>query len=212
MIKLMLMRTRLQLREVKMKVYTRANPTLSIRHMESRVIFRCKFGDESAVFSLNNVSSFNDLCEVIRSKFPGISITDFTVKYVLPGSEPCILVCNDDMGFMFAFIQIVMVEHVELFIQLTEGPRKKFINRRQDIKLSTNLICKNKNETMTKKVEAALSARLRLGWETLMRGGESAKTFTNGGMENVPECSRAREKALSRLIEDGGDDATMHRK
>ncbi|KAM7469530.1 hypothetical protein LguiA_007713 [Lonicera macranthoides] len=89
--------------------------------MKSRVIFRCKFSDESAIFSLNNVSSFNDLCEVIRSKFLGISTTDFTVKYVLPGSEPCVLVCDDDKGFMFAFIQIVMVEHVELIIQLTEG-------------------------------------------------------------------------------------------
>ncbi|KAM7510329.1 hypothetical protein LguiB_009204 [Lonicera macranthoides] len=75
-----------------------------------------------AVFSLNNGTSFNDLCEVIRSKFPRISTTDFTVKYVLPGSEPCVLLCDDDMRFMFAFILIVMVEHVELILQLIKGP------------------------------------------------------------------------------------------
>ncbi|KAM7465656.1 hypothetical protein LguiB_013218 [Lonicera macranthoides] len=88
---------------------------------ESRVIFRCKFGDDAAVLSLNSGSSFNDLCEVIRSKFIGLAMADFTVKYVFPGSEPCVLFSDKDMGFMFAFIPIVMVEHVELIVQLTKG-------------------------------------------------------------------------------------------
>ncbi|KAM7501253.1 hypothetical protein LguiB_000157 [Lonicera macranthoides] len=65
-----------------------------------------------AVFSLNNGSSLNELCAVIRTKFNELSSADFTVKYVLPESEPCVLLRNEDMGFMFAFIPLVMEEHV----------------------------------------------------------------------------------------------------
>ncbi|KAM7522145.1 hypothetical protein LguiA_012047 [Lonicera macranthoides] len=57
----------------------------------SGVLFLCKFGGDAAVFSLNNGSSFNELCEVIRSNFSELSTADFTVKYVFPGSEPCAL-------------------------------------------------------------------------------------------------------------------------
>ncbi|KAM7495886.1 hypothetical protein LguiA_020300 [Lonicera macranthoides] len=66
--------------------------------------------------SLNNGSSLNKLCAVIRTKFNEISSADFTVKYVLPGSEPCVLLSDEYMGFMFAFIPLVMEEHVELIV------------------------------------------------------------------------------------------------
>ncbi|KAM7474074.1 hypothetical protein LguiB_021317 [Lonicera macranthoides] len=89
--------------------------------MESQMIFRCKFGADAAVFSLNNGSSLNELCGAICSKFIELSTPDFTVKYVFPGSNLCILLSDEDMGFMFAFIPIVMVEDVDLIVQSTEG-------------------------------------------------------------------------------------------
>ncbi|KAM7527984.1 hypothetical protein LguiB_031394 [Lonicera macranthoides] len=89
--------------------------------MESRVIFICKFGADVVIFSLNNGSSLNELCVIIRTKFNELSSADFTVKYVLLGSEPCVLLSDEDMGFMFAFIPLVMADHVELIVQSNEG-------------------------------------------------------------------------------------------
>ncbi|KAM7484462.1 hypothetical protein LguiA_000471 [Lonicera macranthoides] len=91
--------------------------------MESRVIFRCKFGVDVAIFSLNNGMTLNEMCAIIRTKFNELSSADFSVKYVLPGSEPCVLSSDEDMGFMFAFIPLVTAEHVELIVHLNEVSR-----------------------------------------------------------------------------------------
>ncbi|KAM7465735.1 hypothetical protein LguiB_013297 [Lonicera macranthoides] len=91
--------------------------------MESRVIFRCKFGADIAIFSLNNGTTLNEMCVIIRTKFNELSSADFTVKYVLPGSEPCVLSSDEDMGFMFAFIPLVTAEHVELIVHSNEVSR-----------------------------------------------------------------------------------------
>lgn len=69
------------------------------------------------MFSFSNGSLFDGLCDVVRSKFTDLASGDFELKYVLLGSDPCVLCNDDDMTFMYPFFPIVRSEHVELIIK-----------------------------------------------------------------------------------------------
>lgn len=51
----------------------------------SSVIFRCSFGRETIVFSMPDGSSYQQLCDVIRTRFWELSFVSFNTKYILLG-------------------------------------------------------------------------------------------------------------------------------
>lgn len=80
------------------------------------VVFRCSFGGDCAIFSHCNGCSFNELSDVIRSKFMNLRLGPFEIKYILPGADPCVLCNDDDMSFMFIFFRISGIGDIELIV------------------------------------------------------------------------------------------------
>ena len=90
--------------------------------MAANLVFRCSYDGDIAIFCLPNGSSFDGMCDVVRSKFSNLDNGSFEIKYVLPGADPCVLCNDDDMSFMFAFFSVFGCEFVELIVQNTCSP------------------------------------------------------------------------------------------
>ncbi|KAM7465917.1 hypothetical protein LguiB_013479 [Lonicera macranthoides] len=87
--------------------------------MAQSINVRCFFGGASDAFAIPDGSSYDNLCYIIRSKFPELGCTTFETKYAMPGMGQCTLCNDEDMKIMFAFMPICGASNVDIMVYST---------------------------------------------------------------------------------------------